>query len=152
MAELKELAAGDPRIRILDPVPYTELVETLNGYDVGLSIFPPTTFNLAYCLPNKFFDYVQARLGEIVGPSPEMARFVEEYGIGMVLPDFEPSSLAAALDSLTPDLVASWKAASGAHAAELSSESQADIWDELIARVLVPHPSARSSASGRPGA
>ena len=136
MTKLKLLAADDERIRFRDPVPYTELIQTLNGYDVGLSIFPPTTFNLAWCLPNKFFDFVQARLGVIVGPSPEMARFVEEFGIGLVLPDFEPSSLAAALDSLTAEHIATWKAASSRHAEALSSESQAAIWDELITRVL----------------
>ena len=136
LTRLKALAADDPRIRFREPVPYPELVSTLNGYDVGLSIFPPTTFNLAWCLPNKFFDYVQARLGVIVGPSPEMASFVEEYGIGMVLPDFEPASLARALESLTAEQVTAWKSASAAHASALSSESQAAIWDELITRVL----------------
>lgn len=134
--ELRDLAVSEPRVRILDPVPYSELIETLNGYDVGLSIFPPTTFNLAWCLPNKFFDFVQARLGEIVGPSPEMARFVDEYGIGLVLPDFEASSLAAALDGLTAEQVTTWKAASAAHATELSSESQSAIWDGILGRVL----------------
>ena len=134
--ELTSLAGDDPRIRFRDPVPYEALVRTLNDYDVGLSIFPPTTFNLAWCLPNKFFDFVQARLGEIVGPSPEMKRFVEEYGLGEVLPDFESSSLAAALEALTPERVAEWKAASDAHAEALSSESQGRIWDELITRVL----------------
>jgi glycosyltransferase involved in cell wall biosynthesis len=135
MAELRALAGDDSRIRFREPVPYDELVRTLNSYDVGLSIFPPTTFNLAWCLPNKFFDFIQARLGEIVGPSPEMARFVDEYGIGMVLPDFEPDSLAAALESLTTERVSEWKAASNAHAEALSSESQAAIWDDLVARV-----------------
>ena len=140
MEQLRALAGDDPRIRFRDPVAYKDLVDTLNGFDVGLSIFPPTTFNLAWCLPNKFFDFVQARLGEIVGPSPEMARFVDEYGIGMVLPDFEPSSLAAALEALTPETVASWKAASHTHASALSSESQKGIWDDLIARVLAAEP------------
>lgn len=137
MTQLKELAGDDPRIRFRDPVPYTELVSTLNSFDVGLSIFPPTTFNLAWCLPNKFFDFVQARLGEIVGPSPEMARFVDEYGIGLVLPDFDPASLATALESLTPERVRAWKAASDAHATALSSESQAGIWDDVLAKVLL---------------
>lgn len=136
LAELKALAEGDPRIRFRDPVPYRELVRTLNGYDLGLSIFPPTTFNLAWCLPNKFFDYVQARLGVIVGPSPEMARFVEEYGIGLVLPDFEPSSLAAALDAVTPEQVAGWKAASSRHVRELSGEEQGKIWGRVVAGML----------------
>lgn len=145
MEQLRALAGDDVRIRFRDPVPYDELVPTLNDYDLGLSIFPPTTFNLAWCLPNKFFDFVQARLGEIVGPSPEMARFVDEYGIGLVLPDFEPSSLARALDALTLKQVEGWKAASAVHARALSSESQAGIWDELIRGVLAAAPSA-----GRP--
>lgn len=136
MAKLKALASDDPRIRFRDPVPYSDLVGTLNGYDLGLSIFPPTTFNLAWCLPNKFFDFIQARLGVIVGPSPEMARFVGEYGIGQVLPDFEPASLAAALESLTPERVQAWKAASAASASTLSSESQGAIWEGLIGRML----------------
>lgn len=135
MTQLKSLAGDDPRIRFREPVPYQELIQTLNGYDVGLSIFPPTTFNLAWCLPNKFFDFVQARLGVIVGPSPEMTRFIDEHGIGSALPDFEPSTLARALESLTAERVAGWKAASAAHAGALSSESQAVIWDELITRV-----------------
>src|SRR5690606_14907249 len=106
MAELRALAGDDRRIRFCEPVPYDELVQTLNGYDVGLSIFPPTTFNLAWCLPNKFFDFIQARLGVIVGPSPEMKRFVDEYRVGLVLPDFESAPLAAALEALTPERVA----------------------------------------------
>ena len=142
MAELRALAGDDERIRFRDPVPYTELIETLNGFDLGLSIFPPTTFNLAWCLPNKFFDFVQARLGEIVGPSPEMARFVEEYGIGLVLPDFEPASLARVLEALTPKQVTAYKKASSANADALSSESQGVIWDDLMTRVLASAPEA----------
>lgn len=136
MSQLKAQAEGEPRIRFREPVPYRDLVETLNGYDVGLSIFPPTTFNLAWCLPNKFFDFIQARLGVIVGPSPEMERFVNEYGMGLVLPDFEPSSLAAALDALTPEQVTRWKTASDSHVHELSGEEQGKIWGRVVAGML----------------
>lgn len=135
LAELKSLAADDARIRFREPVPYSELITTLNDYDVGLSIFPPTTFNLAWCLPNKFFDYIQARLGVIVGPSPEMERFVEKHRNGHVLADFEPSTLARHLESLTTKRVSEWKHASDANAEKLSSESQASIWDEIITGV-----------------
>ncbi|UYN82569.1 MAG: glycosyltransferase family 4 protein [Microcella sp.] len=132
MRELKDLAAGDSRIRFLEPVPYAELVPKLNQYDLGLSIFPPTTFNLAWCLPNKFFDFIQARLGVIVGPSPEMSRIVNEYGVGLVLADFEPSSLAKALDALTPEQVAGWKSASANRVRELSGEQQGKIWGSVL--------------------
>nr|WP_275758196.1 glycosyltransferase [Salinibacterium metalliresistens] len=132
---LRALADGDERIRFREPVAYVDLVRTLNTYDVGLSVLPPTTFNLEWCLPNKFFDFIQARLGLIVGPSPEMASFVDHYAIGEVLPDFTAVSLAAALDGLTPERVASWKSASAAHASELSSERQAELWRPLVARL-----------------
>jgi len=136
LTELKELADGEPRIRFRDPVPYRELVPTLNGYDLGLSIFPPTTFNLAWCLPNKFFDFIQARLGVVVGPSPEMVRFVDTYDIGLVLPDFEPTSLARALEGLRPEQVASWKASSARHVHELSGEEQGRVWGRMVAQML----------------
>lgn len=140
MSQLKALAEGEPRIRFREPVPYRDLIQTLNGYDLGLSIFPPTTLNLAWCLPNKFFDFVQARLGVIVGPSPEMARFVDEYGMGLVLPDFEPLSLAAALESLTAEQVAAWKVASDRHVHELSGEEQGKVWGRVIAGMLAESP------------
>jgi len=136
LERLRARAAGDTRIVFREPVAYSELVRTLNGYDVGLSVLPPTTFNLAWCLPNKFFDFIQARLGVIVGPSPEMAGFVERYTIGAVTDDFEAASLARVLDAMTPEQVTSWKRASSAHAEELSSERQADVWGPLVTRVL----------------
>ncbi len=134
---LRALAGDDPRIRFRDPVPYAELVRTLNTFDVGLSIFPPTTFNLKWCLPNKFFDFVQARLGVISGPSPEMARIIDENGFGLVLPDFEAASLARALEGLTPETVANWKTASTRHARELSSERQMETWGAIVADLMI---------------
>lgn len=134
--ELKERAGGDPRIVFRDPVPYTELVPTLHGYDVGLSLIAPTTFNLKWCLPNKFFDFVQARLGVIIGPSPEMARFIDDYGFGATADDFTAEALTRVLDDLTPEGVAAWKQASHDCADELSGERQAVVWSRVVDRVV----------------
>ncbi|MBO1900578.1 glycosyltransferase family 1 protein [Leucobacter weissii] len=133
--ELKARAGGDPRIVFRDPVPYAELVRTLHRYDVGLSLIAPTTFNLEWCLPNKFFDFVQARLGVIIGPSPEMARFIERYGFGETADDFTAEALARVLDELTPERVDAWKRAAHEHARELSGEVQARVWSELVERI-----------------
>ena len=65
--------AGGGRIRFLDPVPPMQLPDTLNRYDLGVFWLPPVHTNGHLTLPNKYFDYVQARLGIAVGPSPEMA-------------------------------------------------------------------------------
>jgi len=129
---LEELAATTDRVQIKEPVPYDQLVATLNLYDVGLAVFAPTTFNLAWCLPNKFFDFIQARLGLVVGPSPEMVRYVDEYGIGAVAADFDSASVAATLDTLTPEVVEQWKQRAVEHAEALSGEHQVKVWVELV--------------------
>lgn len=122
--QLKARAAGDHRVRFVPPVAADDLAAALSDYDVGVSVLPPTTFNLAWCLPNKFFDYVQARLGIIIGPSPEMERSVREYGLGAVTADFTAKALAEVFDSLTPELVERWKHAADAAAYPLSAEPQ----------------------------
>ncbi len=84
------------------PVPSAELIETLNDYDVGIHVLPPTNTNNELALPNKFFDYVQARLALVIGPTPSMVEILREHDLGIVTADFEPASLTAALDALTP--------------------------------------------------
>ena len=134
LLELRERAAADPRgrVRFREPVAYAHLIETLNGYDVGLAVFPFVNFNIRWSLPNKLFDYVQARLAIVVGPSPEMAGRVEEWGVGAVSPDFTVESLAAVLTSLDRETVGAFKAASHARARELSAEVEVAGWRTAV--------------------
>ncbi|MGO1563148.1 MAG: hypothetical protein ACTHW7_15135 [Actinomycetaceae bacterium] len=136
-AELTELAAEADRVTLHDPVPADNVVETIAQYDVGVYVLPPTGFNTQNALPNKFFDFVQARLGIIVGPSPEMASLVEEHGLGAVTSGFEEADLAVVLDRLDPVEVARWKAGSDAAARELSAENQMDAWSYAVAALAV---------------
>jgi hypothetical protein len=133
---LRELAADDDRIVFRDAVPYVNLVNTLNRYDLGISIIAATTFNHEWSLPNKFFDYVQARLGIVIGPSPEMARVLEEHDLGVVLPAFDARSLTTCIEALSPERVAAWKANAHAAASALSGESQMEILDALLRGLL----------------
>lgn len=133
LAELRAVVAGTGgRVRLHDPVPYAQLAATLRQYDVGVHILPPVNFNNRWALPNKIFDYVQARLGVIVGPSPEMAEYVRRYRIGAVTEDFSAEALSETIDALEPDAVAAMKAAADASARELSSESQVLVWKRAI--------------------
>lgn len=134
--ELRARCAGSTRVRVLDPVPYRDLVRTLNGYDVGVFVLPPVNVNYEWTLPNKFFDYVQARLGVIVGPSPEMAREVEARGFGAVTADFTAAGFAAVLDGLSPAAVGRWRQASATSARELSAEVQSQGWTDAVERLL----------------
>ncbi|MCU6480084.1 glycosyltransferase family 1 protein [Arthrobacter sp. A2-55] len=136
VAELKELARGIKGVSFREPVPYSELIEVLQTYDVSLVFLPPTNFNLANALPNKFFEAVQARLGVIVGPSPAMMALVSEYKFGTVTADFSSEALSATIRSLTPELVDRWKLAADAAAQALSAEQQVKLWDTSIAAIV----------------
>lgn len=120
--ELKAYAAGDPRITFNEPVAMQSLPEVLNEYDIGFWLYKPTTINLAYALPNKFFEFVQARLAVAVGPTPEMARYTRHYGFGVVSDDFSPESMARLLLALSPERIMEYKNKAQLCALELSAE------------------------------
>lgn len=138
LEELRAAAADLPQVRFRDPVTPGELVDRLADADLGVFVLPPLTFNYLNTLPNKFFDFVQARLGIIVGPSPEMAALVREHGLGIVTEDFSADALARALDDVDDEAVAGYKGATHAIARQYAAESQvvgwADAVDALAAR------------------
>jgi hypothetical protein len=133
---LRELAAGSPQVRFHDPVAPAELPFAMNACDVGVFCMPPINVNARYALPNKFFDFVQARLAIGVGPAEEMARLTERLGLGVVSEDFSERSFPAALDGLDAARVREFKAAAHAQARELSSERDEQVEREIVTGLL----------------
>ena len=131
---LKSLAATRPRLRILPPVPKEKLLETLNEYDIGVYLLPPNSFNNEHALPNKFFDFIQARLAVAIGPSPEMARLVRQYGCGTISEEFSPHALAKRLNALSSNDIDRLKEASNSAANELCFEKTASVLLNSIER------------------
>jgi len=145
IAMLRERAAATGgRVRVLPPVAFDDIVPTLNGYDVGLYYLEPIAFNLRHSLPNKLFEFIQARLMVAIGPSPDMARVVETYGCGIVAPRFEIATMVETLRGLTSAEVERAKHRAHAAAAELCFEREAEKLQRIVAR-LVP------VAAGVPG-
>jgi len=54
-----------------------------------------------YALPNKLFEFIQARLAVIIGPSLDMADIVNEFNCGFVADDFNPKAMTRLLNDLT---------------------------------------------------
>ena len=81
---LRQLAANATNINVLEQVPYEKIIIQLQKYDLGIHLLPDTCFNHRHALPNKVFEYIQARLGLIVSPLPEMEKLVARHGIGIV--------------------------------------------------------------------
>lgn len=136
--ELKERAKDNSRINFIPPVKSSDVVETIRPYDMGLFVLPPVNFNYANTLPNKLFDFIQARLGIAIGPTPEMAEIVHTYKNGIVSEDFTPKGIAIKLNELTQEDVQTFKKNSCAAAETLNSETNAKIFRKLISKLLNP--------------
>lgn len=91
--ELLVLAQETDNVRVVSPIQLDEVVTVLNGYSAGLVVIPPTNYNDANCLPNKFFQYIQARLPVISTPIPEVKQIIEQYQIGWVSSSYSISSI-----------------------------------------------------------
>lgn len=139
LASLKRRAAANPRIRFLEPVPMLEISKKINEYDIGVYILKPNNFNNAHSLPNKFFEFVQARLGIAIGPSPEMARLVKHYNFGVVANDFSPQALAERLNALTVEDMVKFKRAADDAAHELCFEKNAEVLLGEVRKLIGQH-------------
>ncbi|MFK3774623.1 glycosyltransferase [Pseudomonas sp. NPDC089406] len=110
------------RIRFRDPVPMPLIAQTLNEqYDVGIYLLADEAINCQFALPNKLFEYMQARLALAISPNHEMAALVNATGIGVVSEDFTPAALARVLQGLDAAKIESMKQASHEAASTYSS-------------------------------
>jgi hypothetical protein len=134
--KLERIAQKKPRINFIKPVPFLDIVSTLNKYDIGLFLLDPTAFNYRMALPNKLFEFIQARLVVAIWPSPEMARIVEAHGLGIVSDQFSVESAAAQLNALTTEDIVRFKQnsdqAAGVYCAEKNQDKLTGIVEKLI--------------------
>lgn len=71
--------------------------------DLGISLEEKLGLNYYYALPNKLFDYIQARVPMLVSDLPEMAGLVHRYDIGKVTPVQDPYRLALVMNEMLDD-------------------------------------------------
>lgn len=146
---IERMVEPDAAIRLLPAVPQPALIATLNAYDVGVHLFPGNDPNQVFSLPNKLFDYIQARLAVAIGPSPEMAAIVREWGCGIVSDSFEPRAFADALAALSTGDVERLKASSDRAAAALNADHNRETVLRLLRTALgdnQPHEDPAASA------
>ncbi|MGV9769741.1 hypothetical protein ACWDR7_09765 [Microbacterium sp. NPDC003461] len=136
LSQLRERADGDPRITFRDPVAPEDLPRTLNAYDVGIFWIPPVHTNARLTLPNKLFDYVQARLAIAIGPTIEMVNIVREHDLGVVADDFSVDACAQSLMPLTSAQIGEYKSQAHAAARALSFDHDREVARGIVTRLL----------------
>jgi hypothetical protein len=140
LAKIRKLAAQRDRVTLRAPVRTNELAQGTNHYDIGIHLLPPNSENSRLALPNKLFEYVQARLGIAIWPSPEMKRIVEQYDLGVVSDAFTLESIAARLNALTTDDIRRFKENSHRAAEELCAEENQQRFLSTIDTLLTKAP------------
>jgi hypothetical protein len=114
----------------------SEVVSFIHPYDMGIFLLPPINFNYANTLPNKLFDFIQARLAIGIGPTPEMASLVNTHQLGVVADDFTAQSLAQKINSLTAAEISFFKSQADKAALELSAEKNKVILNDLVYNLI----------------
>ena len=85
------------RLHILDPVPPDSIVPYIRTADLSVIPTQDASLSYRYSMPNKLFESVFAGLPVVVSDLPDMRRFVERTGTGIVMKQADPKDIARAL-------------------------------------------------------
>lgn len=90
---VKDQGLGD-RIHFPGRLIPEELKKLTPTATLGLSLEEDLGLNYRYALPNKIFDYIHAGIPVIVSDLPVMSNLVSDFGVGEILEERTPKSLA----------------------------------------------------------
>jgi len=134
--KLKAKAASSPSIRFLPRVPMPELPSFGNAYDIGVFVLPDGHANQTYALPNKFFEFIQARVAVAIGPSVEMEPIANQFDVGIVAEAFTAEALADAIRATSPERLSQLKANTNNAAKALNAEANAELVRSVVNNAL----------------
>tara|TARA_R110002072_G_scaffold233795_2_gene391453 strand:+ start:58821 stop:60095 length:1275 start_codon:yes stop_codon:yes gene_type:complete len=136
LARLHERCKENPKVIFHSPVPVQAIPSRINHYDLGVFLLPQTNLHYQTTLPNKFFDFVQGRLGIAIGPQTAMGRLVREHQLGVVAETCSAASLAKSLNSLTREDIEGFKRHSDQIANSWTNEKNKTALLELVQRLI----------------
>jgi len=135
--ELEELTAREElqeKVQFLGRLSIEELAKLTPKADLGLSIEEDLGLNYRYALPNKLFDYIQAKVPVLVTNLPEMAAIVKKYAIGKVASSPEPNHLAKIFSEMLTEENSrkTWEKNLEIAASELTWENEEKVLQEIF--------------------
>ncbi|HNX79640.1 MAG TPA: glycosyltransferase [Prolixibacteraceae bacterium] len=105
---------------------------------LGISVEEDMGLNYRYALPNKLFDYIQARIPVVVSNLPEMGAIVRQYDIGLTTTSHDPRALSEVFKVALTDkqLRQTWSNNLEKAARELTWENEQQIIKSIFGRYL----------------
>ena len=101
LKEFAEVKGVEQQLEFVGRVPYEELAKFTGQATVGLLLEEPLGKSFEYALPNKLFDYIHADLPFVASNLIEVKRIVEAYGVGEIIQERTPQSLAKQIRNMS---------------------------------------------------
>lgn len=135
-ARIKALGL-EQSVTVMEPVPFAQLLEHANRFDVGLLLPQTPSIQLRYSLPNKLFEYIMAGLSLCVTDFPEMGAIVQKYVLGVTLaPTASPQEIAQVWADLAPSQINCYKRNALNAAKTLCWEKESEIFLAVCNRLV----------------
>ncbi len=88
------------RVVFTGSLAYNDLIQYTYHASLGVALEESTALSFKYSLPNKVFDYVAAALPFISLGTPLVKELIEEMGIGILIDNNAPESLAKEMNDI----------------------------------------------------
>jgi len=129
--------ANPKKVTFIDPVPMKDIAKRINGYDIGLLFIPPTNFNYKNCVPNKLFEFIQARLAIALGPIQSSKDVILKYDLAIYSDSFNPHEMAEKVSRVSLESLKKLKQNACIASLDLNAENETEKLLILINSILV---------------
>ncbi len=100
---LKKLAKSlqlENRVYFINKLSYNDLMAYTTKANLGLSLDKGTNLNYEYSLPNKIFDYIQAKTPIFATHRPEVSKIIRKYDVGWLIEEVNPRKMAIRIKAI----------------------------------------------------
>lgn len=99
-SEIKVASTQHSNIFFKPAVDPSIVLNYTSSADIGISLIQDSNLSDHYCLPNKLFEFIMARLPVVISNLPEMTDIVKKYDIGRVLNKWSAIELVHLLQNI----------------------------------------------------